>query len=226
MKDLFSGTNIQINKSLYIKDPSVSELGTNIVRGSIQLIDKLGFQDFTFRKLSLEIGTTEASIYRYFENKNKLLLYLINWYWGCIKTRISSETEHLESPALRLKKAIHILTTIPRSDTPSVFSVELALKTIIINESAKVVLTKDVDHANSEGVFLVYKEVVQGVAELIKEINNNYPYSNMLVSSMIEGSNQQHFFAKHLPRLTNNNHEKDTIESFYMDLIFKAIRNE
>lgn len=226
MKDLFSGTNIQINKSLYIKDPSVSELGTNIVRGSIQLIDTLGFHDFTFRKLSLEIGTTEASIYRYFENKNKLMLYLINWYWWCIKTRISSETDRLESPESRLKKVIHILTTIPSTDTSSSFSVERALKTIIINESAKVVLTKEVDSVNNEGVFSVYKEVVERVAELIKEINSNYPYSNMLVSSMIEGSNQQHFFARHLPRLTNKSHEKDTIESFYMDLIFKAIRNE
>lgn len=154
------------------------------------------------------------------------MLYLINWYWWCIKTRISSETDRLESPESRLKKVIHILTTIPSTDTSSSFSVERALKTIIINESAKVVLTKEVDSVNNEGVFSVYKEVVERVAELIKEINSNYPYSNMLVSSMIEGSNQQHFFARHLPRLTNKSHEKDTIESFYMDLIFKAIRNE
>lgn len=226
MKDLFSHTKIQINESLYIKDPTVSALGTKIIRGSIQLIDKLGFQGFTFKKLSLEIGTTEASIYRYFERKDKLLLYLINWYWGRVATRIAIETEHLEDPVLRLKRVIHILTTIPDLDTPSVFSVERALKTIVINESSKVVLTKEVDSVNNEGVFSIYKEVVQRVAELIKELNSNYPYSNMLVSSMIEGSNQQHFFARHLPRLTNKDNQKDTIESFYMDLIFKAIRNE
>jgi hypothetical protein len=48
----------------------------------------------------------------------------------------------------------------------------------------------------------------------------------MLVTSMIEGSNQQHFFAEHLPRLTNAEVEKDFVEVFYQELIFKTIQND
>ena len=88
MKDIFSQIKIEINPHLFLKDPMTSELGKNILNGSIHLIDELGFESFNFKKLALEIGTTEASVYRYFESKNKLLLYLINWYWGGVATTL------------------------------------------------------------------------------------------------------------------------------------------
>jgi hypothetical protein len=40
---------------------------------------------------------------------------------------------------------------------------------------------------------------------------------------MIEGSNQQRFFAAHLPRLTNVKDDSDFVESFYTDIIFKTL---
>ena len=226
MKDIFSQIKIEINPHLFLKDPMTSELGKNILNGSIHLIDQLGFESFNFKKLALEIGTTEASVYRYFESKNKLLLYLINWYWGGVATTLLFETQNIESPEIRLKKAVHIFTTIPCPETNSVLNNEVVLKTIVINESSKVLFTKEVDDVNREGVFSVYKKIVQYVASIILEINRNYKYPNMLVSSMIEGSNQQRFFAEHLPRLTNSDVAKDTVEAFYLDLIFKAINND
>jgi len=76
------GLNIKINVSseLYIKNPDSSELGQRIISDSIHLIDELGFESFTFKKLSNKISSPESSIYRYFENKHTLLLYLVNWY--------------------------------------------------------------------------------------------------------------------------------------------------
>ncbi len=224
MQALFSQLNIPINENLYIKDPAHSEIGNKIVNVSIELIDKLGFESFTFKKLALEIQTTEASIYRYFESKNKLLLYLINWYWGCVATRLLFETKNIDDPVLKLKKAIHVLTSWPDPDKDSLLAKEQALKKIVINESPKAVLTKYVDAGNEVGVFALYKEIVRNVAAIITEINKNYPYPNMLVSSMIEGSNQQRFFARHLPKLTNVVDGSDVVEAFYMDMVFKAIQ--
>lgn len=226
MKDIFSQLKMEVNPHLFLKDPMTSELGKNILNGSIQFIDELGFESFTFKKLASEIGTTEASVYRYFESKNKLLLYLLNWYWGGIATSLVFETQNIESPEIRLKKAIHILTTVPSLEMKSVLNNEIALKTIVINECSKVLFTKEVDDVNREGVFSVYKQIVEYVAAIILEINTNYKYPNMLVSSMIEGSNQQRFFAEHLPRLTNSEVGKDTVAAFYMDIIFKAIQND
>jgi AcrR family transcriptional regulator len=69
---------IKLSKKLYLRDPESSELGRNIVSNSVKLIDQLGFEAFTFKKLATEIHSTEASIYRYFENKHKFLIYLIH----------------------------------------------------------------------------------------------------------------------------------------------------
>ena len=71
----------KVNDKIFLRDPESSEIGKQIVKNAIELVYTLGFEQFTFRKLSVEIGTTEATIYRYFENKHKLLLYILNWYW-------------------------------------------------------------------------------------------------------------------------------------------------
>ena len=74
--------NIVIDAYLYKKDPDSSELGRKILTNSIELLNTLGFEDFTFKKLGLQIGSNESSVYRYFENKHMLLLYLLSWYWS------------------------------------------------------------------------------------------------------------------------------------------------
>ncbi|NQY67845.1 MAG: TetR/AcrR family transcriptional regulator, partial [Flavobacteriales bacterium] len=82
MEALLSNIAIRVNNSIYLKDPESSDLGKNILGGGIDMIDEIGFEDFTFKKLAKEIGSTEASVYRYFESKHKLLLYIISWYWS------------------------------------------------------------------------------------------------------------------------------------------------
>ena len=81
MDKLLQSVGLKINDSIYIKDPQTSELGKKILTQSIDMIYTLGFEQFTFKKLGEQIGSNESSIYRYFENKHKLLLYLTNWYW-------------------------------------------------------------------------------------------------------------------------------------------------
>jgi AcrR family transcriptional regulator len=224
MNQALNHISISINSELYLKDPHTSTLGISMLGGAIVLIDKLGFELFTFKKLANEINTTEASIYRYFENKHKLLLYLTNWYWGGIATRLLFETNNISNPNERLKKAIHILTSFPDPNKDSLFKDEQILKRIVINEAIKGVITKEVDQDNQVGIFSIYKDVVNSVVDIIVEINPKYPFPNMLVSSMIEGSNQQRFFAEHLPRLTNSRKEEDLVEDFYLDLVFKTIK--
>lgn len=63
------------------------------------------------------------------------------------------------------------------------------------------------------------------IATIISKINTTYPYANMLVSIVIEGAHQQHFFAQHLPKLTNNNKNEDLVPCFFEELIFKAIKD-
>jgi AcrR family transcriptional regulator len=225
MQSFFQNIKLPINEKLYLKDPQSSEIGNKILNESIDLINEIGFEKFTFKKLAVKISTTEASIYRYFESKHKLLLYLINWYWSCIATRMLFETSNIQDPTLKLQKAIHILTALPNPQAEQILANELNLKEVVINEASKAFLIKEIDSENKDGVFSVYKSVVNNTVEMIKAINPNYPYPNMLVTTVIEGSNQQRFFAQHLPKLTNSSSESDFVEQFYQDLIFKAIQH-
>jgi AcrR family transcriptional regulator len=226
MDAIFHQLKIPINEKLYLKDPLTSVIGQKILNKSIHFINEVGFEKFTFKKLALLIETTEASIYRYFESKHKLLLYLINWYWSCIATRLLFETSNISDPRLKLKKAIHLLTAIPNPEKENLLMNELLLKKIVINEASKVIQTKEVDNENKDGVFTLYKNVVKNVANMITEVAPSYKFPNMLVTSMIEGSNQQHFFAEHLPKLTNSEVEKDFVELFYQELIFNTIQHD
>ena len=101
---------LQLNPSLYLRDPQSSELGQRIVSESIHLVNEIGFEAFTFKKLSVRINSTEASIYRYFENKHRLLIYLIAWYWSYIEYKITYETHNISDPAEKLKIAIRFIT--------------------------------------------------------------------------------------------------------------------
>ena len=59
--------SITVNPRLTLKDPLSSEIGNRILREGLKLMNELGFEAFTFKKLAQDIGSTEATIYRYFE---------------------------------------------------------------------------------------------------------------------------------------------------------------
>lgn len=69
MDQILANIKIQINSKLFVKDPETSALGKKIIQESILLIDEIGFDDFTFKKLGEKIGSNESSIYRYFEKQ-------------------------------------------------------------------------------------------------------------------------------------------------------------
>ena len=99
---MLANIKIQVSPKIYLKDPETSTLGQNIIRESIHLIDEIGFEHFTFKKLGDRIQSNESSIYRYFENKHKLLVYLSSWYWGWMDYRITLATTNIADVRERL----------------------------------------------------------------------------------------------------------------------------
>ena len=95
---------IKMNEALFLRNPEGSDLGKKIIKHAIQLINKNGFENFTFKKLAEDIGSTEAGIYRYFENKHRLLIYLIAWYWNWLEYQIRFQTNNIKDPVVRLKR--------------------------------------------------------------------------------------------------------------------------
>ena len=96
---------IKMNEKLFLRNPEETELGRKIIQHSIVLIHKIGFEAFTFKKLAEEINTTEAGVYRYFENKHKLLIYLSSWYWSWMEYKLVFNTNNILNIEEKLKKA-------------------------------------------------------------------------------------------------------------------------
>ena len=194
---------ISLNDGLYLKEPQDSKLGRRIIQHSIILIDEFGFESFTFKKLAEKIDSTEASIYRYFENKHLLLLFLVNWYWEWVSYLITINTMNVQDARIKLRIIVHSFVSAPK-DNPGVEYVnESKLHHIVISEGVKAYHTKEVDKENSKGFFSSYKNLANSVSKVISEINPNFKYPYALATNLFEMSNNHIYFAKHLPRLTD-----------------------
>lgn len=223
MQNILSNIIITVNPKLYVKNPETSELGKKIIEQSILLIDEIGFENFTFKKLGDRIQSNESSLYRYFENKHKLMLYLSSWYWGWIEYRMVFTTNNVSNPMERLKKAITIVTEKVEDDSSTLHINESILNKIIIQEFTKTIITKEIDEENKEGFFLIYKRVINRIIEMINEVNPNYLYAKTLASSTVEGALHQHFLKDHLTTITDCNKDNSPTD-FYLNLIENTLR--
>lgn len=217
MKDLLSVIKISVPDKIYIKDPETSDLGKRIVENGILLIDDIGFESFTFKKLGTKIGSNESSIYRYFESKHKFLLYLTSWYWAWLEYQLVLATYSIANAEEKLEKAITIVTQTVKEDSNFSHINEIILHRIIVNESSKSFLTKEVDEENKQGYFEIYKRLIVRVEEMISKVKPEYPYALSLASSILEGGIHQHFLNEHFTKITNYD-SKRTPTDFFIQL--------
>nr|WP_156274279.1 TetR family transcriptional regulator [Christiangramia aestuarii] len=192
---------------MYLKDPESTPLGKNIIGQGILLIDKVGFEKFTFKKLGAEINSNESSIYRYFENKHKYLLYITNWFWGWKELQLTMMTLGINDPFKKLLKGIEVMAHPVVEDMRFKHINEVALNNIIINESSKSYLTKKVDEENKHGHFVIYKRLVSRISEMISAVDPGYEYPFSLATTIIDGSIHQHFINQHFSSITDQRAE-------------------
>lgn len=223
MNDILSGVKIEVPNGLYIKNPESSALGKKIIENSIVLIDEIGFEHFNFKKLGKLIGSNESSIYRYFESKHKLLIYLSSWYWRWLEYQLLIETFSIKDKEEKLVKAVEVVTRTVLEDKKFSHINEVLLNKIIINENSKSYLTKSVDLENKEGFFLPYKSVVRRLSEIISQYNINYEFPLSLASSITEGALHQQFIKQHFITITNCN-ETTTPTKFYTNMVLKILK--
>ncbi|MFN8414716.1 MAG: TetR/AcrR family transcriptional regulator [Cytophagaceae bacterium] len=221
----FRNIKISVHPSLFLRDPAETELGRNLVKESISMIDTHGFEWFTFKKLAEGLSSTESSIYRYFENKHQLLSYLIGRYWGWLRFRIEFENRNLTDSKIKLLNIIALLAT-PSDNFPETGVDEAALHRIVVAEGSKVFLTRIVDELNREGMFTEYKMLCQSIADVVHECNIQYPYPHALASMLLETSRGQLYFAQHLPAMTDYPQGEDEyayVKKYLEQLVFSVL---
>ena len=218
--------SFKVNEHIYLRDPESSELGKQIVKNAIDLIYELGFEHFTFKKLAAKMSTTEASIYRYFENKHRLLLYILNWYWSYMEFLVDFTIQNIQDPKEKLTKIITLFTkSLPESVGQLDYNKSF-LNQIVLSESSKVYLIKEVKEINSFQVFKPYKDLCNKISEVMLSLNPSYTYSRSLSSTLIETAHSQQYFSKNLPRLTDvsNEKEEEFVFNFLSQLVFSALK--
>jgi AcrR family transcriptional regulator len=216
-----------MNEKLFLRNPEESALGKKIVKHGLLLINKLGFEEFTFKKLAAEIKTTEASIYRYFENKHRLLTYIITWYWSFIEYKVVFSINNIASPEMKLRTIIKLLVEEPvDKGLDADFISESEAYKLVMWEGSKAYLTRHVSKDNKDRLFKPYKDLCERFSSIIKEYNPKYSFPHSLASTVLEMSHSQKFFLQNLPALTDfpkSNDDKKIIQ-FLESLLFNSIK--
>lgn len=202
---------LDVNEKLCLRNPQRTELGRKILKHSILLLDEIGFERFTFKKLAERIHSTEASVYRYFENKYLLLIYLVNWYWEWMKFCIDLKIINIKEPREKLRFALSTIVDTTKRNAKVDFINEDILHRIVVVEGIKAYHNKEVDEQNKDGFFVSYKTLSKKIADILLEINPDFPYPRALASNLLEMANNHIYFAQHLPRLTDVSTEKGDI---------------
>jgi AcrR family transcriptional regulator len=216
---------LKVKLNLYLRDPEATDLGKKIIRQSVVMIAKIGFEEFTFKKLAEKLNTSEPSIYRYFENKHRLLIYIISWYWSILEYWVVYHISNLENSEKKIDAVIDLISC-PLPDWIGGKDLDQeSLFQIIISEGNKTYLTKNVTANNKAQLFKPYKDLCARIAGLIKEYNPKYAYAHSLSSTIIETAHLQYFFMNNLPSLTDFGDKKDLahLNRFIQELAFSAI---
>jgi AcrR family transcriptional regulator len=154
------------NPNLFLKDPDLSNIGKRILQQGAEILLELGYEDFTFKKMALRIGTTEATVYRYFENKHRYLLYLLSWYWNIMQFIIESETRHLKTDREKIERIIELLLHQDMQVEIHALVPVSTLTQIAKNEATKAYSVKAVDDLNMQKLYSPYKELCRCIGDV------------------------------------------------------------
>jgi AcrR family transcriptional regulator len=216
---------VTLNEKLYIRNPESTETGKLIIKHAIIAMYEVGYEQFTFKKLAAQIPTTEATVYRYFENKHKLLIYLIDWYWAYMRFQVMFSINNLTDDKEKIKKIIDLLVWEDNSEDFTAEHNHKALYYISIAEGSKIYLSKEVDNNNKDKFYEPFKELCELIADIFRNYNPTYKYPKSLASTLVETSHFQYYFMNHLPRLSDFAETKNAkiIESFLENIVFGAL---
>jgi AcrR family transcriptional regulator len=195
--------------ALSLRDPEGTELGRAVLVEGLALMNELGLESFTFRKLASKVGSTEVSLYKYFPNKQRLLQYYFQLYWLWLRQMCGREVERARDPREALQRTIEAICGVWPKDAPELQLEPAALRLLVIHEGMKSYLHKKVDEDNARRLFAPYKELSAFFAERLTDCRASVPMPRSFATTVIEMAHSLPFAMEHLPSLTELSNRKD-----------------
>jgi len=201
--------HLRPDPSLSLKDPEATELGRSMLSEGLVLMNRLGLESFTFKKLAEHIGCTEVSLYKYFPNKHRLLQYYFQLYWLWLRQVCGRHAEKARSPREALEHVVEAICGVWPRELPALQLDATALRLLVINEGMKSYLHKNVDDDNARKLFTPYKELSAFVSERLVACRADVPLPRSFATTVIEMAHSLPFAMEHLPSLTELSDRKD-----------------
>lgn len=215
-----------LSSDLYIKDPLSSNAGKKILSVGAKLILDMGLETFTAKKLAIAAGTTEATIYKYFPNKHRLLQYYFQLYWTWLEQQIKVFTAIETDAEERLRKAVRVVGQIPEvAADPGLVSKE-DLRLLVSTEGSKAYQHVQVDEDNAKRLFAPYKSVVKLLAEMITAVSPRHPFPYALATTIMEMAHSLEFYRQHMPSLTDfpDDKKNQQLTEFLIQILFNSLK--
>ncbi len=215
-----------LSSDLYLKDPLSSNVGKQILSVGARLILDMGLEVFTTKKLAMAASTTEATVYKYFPNKHRLLQYYFQLYWTWLEQQIKVFTAIETDPTERLHKAVRVVAQIPAvAADPGLVSKE-DLRLLVTVEGSKAYQHVQVDEDNAKKIFAPYKSVVGLLAEMILAVNPKHHFPYALATTVMEMAHSLEFYKEHLPSLTDfpDDKQNQKLTEFLTQILFNSLK--
>ncbi|MBK9175155.1 MAG: TetR/AcrR family transcriptional regulator [Flavobacteriales bacterium] len=200
--------HLDLDPSLTLRDPS-SPMGRRILQEGLDLMNELGLEAFTFKKLAERIGCTEVTVYHYFANKQRLLQYYFQLYWLWLGILGQQSGKAAKNPLDRLHGTIRVLSGLWPGEVLATQLEPSALRKLVINEGSKSFMHKNVDSDNELKLFKPYKDLCAQVASELKACSPRLKSPRSFATTLVEMAHSLEFAMLHLPALTELSEKKD-----------------
>ncbi len=210
---------IEPDPGLSLRDIT-SPTGTRIVVEGLVLMNELGLEAFTFKKLAERIGCTEVTVYHYFANKQRLLQYYFQVYWLWLATHCKEEGRGLLDPLERLRGDIRVICGLWPIESRAAQFHPSALRSLVMNEGSKSFMHKNVDMDNKLRLFQPYKDLVAHIGQEVKACAPRIRSSRSFATTLVEMAHSLEYAMEHLPALTELSEKRDRkqLAAFLIDL--------
>lgn len=201
--------HLKPDTAIFLRDPESTVLGRTMLAEGLALMNELGLEAFTFKKLAARIGSTEVSLYKYFPNKQRLLQYYYQLYWLWLRQVCGRQAERSSDPLATVRSVVDVLCGLwPKDAAPAPLD-RRALRLLVIEEGMKSYLHKNVDEDNARKLFLPYKSLSAFIAETLVACRKDVPMPRSFATTIIEMAHSLPFAMEHLPSLTELSNKKD-----------------